>query len=151
MDFGFRLNALLRQIGTTQKDFSALINIQPAVLSRYINNKTVPSIDFIMIIKTAIPNLNLNWLLIGDGDIFISHSTDPKVVIKNGDKIVGSVENKGIGFQEIREENEYTVSFNKLYSETINYNINDFFKIQFKKFESTIEEEIYNQKRIKSV
>jgi len=132
----------------TNKKLSEKLGISYNTLNTWIKRNSIP-FDIIAYVSQKF-NISLNWLFLNIGDIYLKQNPNPKVVIKNGKQIVGLVEKEGIGFQETKREikNEYLDSFNKLYRDTTDNNLEEFFKIQFKKFECIIEEEIYNNKKV---
>lgn len=71
MDTKARLSELINSLGLSQAGFAASINASPSTVSEWLSrpNKN-PSLDaLIRICKTH--GVNLNWLLIGEGSMFI--------------------------------------------------------------------------------
>ena len=68
--FGLRLQQLIEHSGLSQLEFSNNLDIKPANLSRYVNNKSNPGILFINKLLFLYPTLNANWLLNGSGNMF---------------------------------------------------------------------------------
>jgi transcriptional regulator with XRE-family HTH domain len=69
--FGTRTIALRTALGRTQKEFGALGDLTQSNLSNAENDKTVPNLDFVMNIKKAFPQIDLNWWIHGDGNMFL--------------------------------------------------------------------------------
>ncbi len=54
---------------TTDSQFAKIIGIKQAALSHILTGKNNPSLDVIMKINQAYPNVNLEWLLYGKGEL----------------------------------------------------------------------------------
>lgn len=54
---------------TTDSQFAKIIGIKQAALSHILTGKNNPSLDVIMKINQAYPNVNLEWLLYGKGEM----------------------------------------------------------------------------------
>lgn len=67
-----RVEFLLKQTGLSQSDFAERSGYSRAVLSNFLTGKTdKPRIDLLEAIKRAFPTLDLNWLITGEGDMWI--------------------------------------------------------------------------------
>ncbi len=53
----------------TQQEFAAKINVSPASLSSIFSGRTRPTNMYIVSIHNAFPQINVNWLLFGEGDM----------------------------------------------------------------------------------
>ncbi len=58
----------------TQQVFADFLQQSPATLSSIFNGRTRPTLQVIDAIKTKIPDISIEWLLYGTGDMYISHS-----------------------------------------------------------------------------
>ena len=56
-----------KKLSATQ--FSEEIGIQRSSLSHVLSGRNKPSLDFMLKIKSRYPDINLNWLLLGDGEM----------------------------------------------------------------------------------
>ncbi len=56
----------------TQQEFAARLDISPASLSSIFNGRTNPTNNHVQAIHRAFPNININWLLFGEGDMLLS-------------------------------------------------------------------------------
>lgn len=56
----------------TQQVFADFLQQSPATLSSIFNGRTRPTLQVIDAIKTKIPNISIEWLLYGTGDMYIS-------------------------------------------------------------------------------
>lgn len=74
-----RLKTLINQLNISQKGFAEKANINYRLLSQYINGKQLGDKTANKIIK-CYPNISLEWLMNGDGDMFVS---DKNVLYKS--------------------------------------------------------------------
>ena len=58
----------------TQQVFADFLRQSPATLSSIFNGRTRPTLNIIDAIKMKIPDINVEWLLYGTGDKYVSHS-----------------------------------------------------------------------------
>lgn len=57
----------------TQQVFADFLQQSPATLSSIFNGRTRPTLNVIDAIKMKIPNINIEWLLYGTGEQYITH------------------------------------------------------------------------------
>lgn len=69
MEINHRIELLKEHFGLSNSEFSERINVQPSSLSHIFSGRNRPSIDFILKVKKAFPNVSLNWILLGEGTI----------------------------------------------------------------------------------
>ena len=75
-----RLRLLRETIGVTQGDFAKTIGVAPSFISGIERNKKDLSRDLLeKILKNY--NVNLNWLLTGEGEMFLSNQEKPLVPV----------------------------------------------------------------------
>ena len=60
----------------TQQEFSDYIGLAPATLSSIFNGRTRPTLNVVEALKKKIPNINVDWLLFGSGEMFSSSQTE---------------------------------------------------------------------------
>lgn len=72
---GDRLKQLIKKIGLNNKEFAKRLNVSPNYISILITGKKKINNKFIYNITKVIPNLNPNWFLNGEGDIFLQNIT----------------------------------------------------------------------------
>ena len=58
----------------TQQVFADFLQQSPATLSSIFNGRTRPTLNIVESIKLKIPDISVEWLLFGIGDMYISHS-----------------------------------------------------------------------------
>lgn len=66
-----RIKQLMDQQQMTQQEFAKFLDISPASLSNIFGGRTKPTLNIIEAIKQKIPNINLDWLMFGSGDMLI--------------------------------------------------------------------------------
>ena len=66
-NFVNRLSFLLEQYEHTASSFADKIGVQRSSLSHLLSGRNKPSLDFILKITEAFPEINLYWLLKGEG------------------------------------------------------------------------------------
>ncbi len=64
-----RIEQLLDSKKLTATQFSEEIGVQRSSLSHVLSGRNKPSLDFMLKIKNRYPEINLNWLLLGDGEM----------------------------------------------------------------------------------
>ena len=70
-NFYDRLKYVRWQLGYTQDEFSQFLNISKPTLVRYEAGGRKPDADFLHILMTRF-NININWLISGNGKMFLS-------------------------------------------------------------------------------
>ncbi|MBN1949437.1 MAG: helix-turn-helix domain-containing protein [Candidatus Cloacimonetes bacterium] len=68
---GERLQQILRKLELNQTGLAKSLNISNVVINRYIKNKTTPDYNFLNKLAAGF-NVNINWLLTGEGAPFYS-------------------------------------------------------------------------------
>jgi transcriptional regulator with XRE-family HTH domain len=77
MAIGERFALVLKSKGVTQKSFSEKIGYSEQAISKLIKGQIQsPKADLIAQIAILFPDINLRWLLIGEGQIFNNENTD---------------------------------------------------------------------------
>lgn len=54
----------------TQQEFSDYIGLAPATLSSIFNGRTRPTLNVVEALKKKIPNISIDWLMFGSGEMF---------------------------------------------------------------------------------
>ena len=68
-----RIRQLMEDQHMTQQVFADFLQQSPATLSSIFNGRTRPTLNVIDAIKMKIPNINIEWLLYGTGEQYITH------------------------------------------------------------------------------
>lgn len=59
----------------TQQVFAEYIGQSPATLSSIFNGRTRPTLNIVEAIKKKIPNISIDWLMFGSGDMYLPPNT----------------------------------------------------------------------------
>lgn len=65
-----RINLLLKAKNITARQFAEEIGIQPSGMSHILSGRNNPSLDFVMKVIRRWPEVNINWLMFGKGEMF---------------------------------------------------------------------------------
>lgn len=68
----------------TQQVFAQFIKISPATLSGIFNGRTNPSLNIVEAIKNSLPSISTDWLLFGNGPMYIDVSKGESVSSAGG-------------------------------------------------------------------
>ena len=68
-----RIRIIMEDQHMTQQVFADFLQQSPATLSSIFNGRTRPTLNIIDSIKTKIPDISIEWLLYGTGDMYLSH------------------------------------------------------------------------------
>lgn len=68
----------------TQQVFAQFIKISPATLSGIFNGRTNPSLNIVEAIKNSLPSISTDWLLFGNGPMYIDVSKGESVASAGG-------------------------------------------------------------------
>jgi len=69
-----RINVLLKAKNITARQFAEEIGIQPSGMSHILSERNKPSLDFVMKVMTRWPEININWLMFGKGEMYVKGS-----------------------------------------------------------------------------
>lgn len=73
MRYDYSMNNRIQQVrqhtNLSQKDFAALTGISAATLSQILSGKQAPTIKTIEAIHSALPEISLDWLMFGKGEM----------------------------------------------------------------------------------
>lgn len=83
-----RFRELLRKLSITGRDFGAQAGLSEPDVSRIRNGKTGVSPEMRRKIKAAFPQINMDWLEVGEGKPFIEDQSSPEVHNIYRDKLI---------------------------------------------------------------
>lgn len=83
-----RVELLIKLKNLTPAQFADELKVQRANVSHILNGRNKPSLDFVQRIIRRYPDVNIRWLLFGEGEILaLSHQNNDKIdETKNEDK-----------------------------------------------------------------
>jgi len=73
MSLGKRLKQVIRKLDITQTSLSKTLSISNVVINRYTKDKTMPDYNFLNKLTAAF-KININWLLSGEGSMFLAEN-----------------------------------------------------------------------------
>ncbi|MDT8400926.1 MAG: helix-turn-helix transcriptional regulator [Bacteroidales bacterium] len=65
-----RIRLFIGRENKTSSQFAEEIGIQPSAVSHVLSGRNNPSLDFVVKMLTAYPELNTDWLLFGKGEMY---------------------------------------------------------------------------------
>ncbi|MCR4995584.1 MAG: helix-turn-helix domain-containing protein [Bacteroidales bacterium] len=71
-----RIRMIQEREQMTQRDFAAALGISPSSLSSLYNGHTSPTNNHVLAIHRRFPEVNVNWLLFGEGEMTDENTTD---------------------------------------------------------------------------
>jgi transcriptional regulator with XRE-family HTH domain len=72
-----RVQELVDHSGLSQKEFAQRIELNPAIISHILSGRNKPSLSVIQAITNVFTNVNLNYLLRGEGALFMENTPSP--------------------------------------------------------------------------
>lgn len=64
----------MKTLGLTQKEFAAKLCVAEGTLSSIFNGRTKPTSNMVTAIHTFFPEVSVNWLMFGEGEMYTSVS-----------------------------------------------------------------------------
>ncbi|WP_320998078.1 hypothetical protein [Butyricimonas paravirosa] len=71
-----RLSQIIKTLGINKNRLALELNYKNSVVGNVVNQRNLPSFDFIFRLKQYEPRLNLNWFISGEGNMFIDENND---------------------------------------------------------------------------
>ncbi|MBR1652892.1 MAG: helix-turn-helix transcriptional regulator [Alloprevotella sp.] len=68
-----RIREIMGKTALSQQDFAARLGISPATLSSILNGRTNPTNNIVYAIHNAFPDINISWLMFGEGGMSANH------------------------------------------------------------------------------
>ena len=83
-----RIQRVIDHYGLTVSAFADAIGVQRSSISHLLNGRNKPSLDFVMKLIATYPEVNLYWLLKGEGDFHQSANDVPVVLDKDKETLI---------------------------------------------------------------
>ena len=94
LEFIKRLEKIINYYGFSASSFSEKIGVQRSSISHILSGRNKPSLDFIMKVLSSFPEINLYWLLNGNGNFLKEEdSTEIRSIPSQHDQIKPSKDN----------------------------------------------------------
>lgn len=87
-----RIKALMKHMGMSQKSFAAEICISEGTLSSYFSGRNNPTLSTLNNIHERFPEVNMDWLIDGKGEMFVSSLPIPQQMETNDGGQNGTVQ-----------------------------------------------------------
>lgn len=71
------INLILKAKNLTSRQFAEEIGIQPSGMSHILSGRNRPSLDFVMKVVNRYPEIDIKWLTLGEGEMFVSPYSMP--------------------------------------------------------------------------
>ncbi len=71
-----RIRRIMEEQHMSQQVFADFIGLSPATLSSIFTGRTRPTLNVIEAIKSKLPSINLDWLMIGVGNMYVTPATE---------------------------------------------------------------------------
>lgn len=72
MEMKDRIHQLMDTLQMNQQDFAAKLSISAASLSSIFTGRTNPTNNHVMAVHRAFPEVSVNWLMFGEGEMLVS-------------------------------------------------------------------------------
>lgn len=82
-----RIKLLIDEYFGNQKKFAEILEIHPGTVNRWFNKEGI-SLEMINKIVNAVPDLNTEWLIRGEGEIFKKEDKDGKIIREPASKYI---------------------------------------------------------------
>ena len=83
-----RVKSLRKTLGLTQQEFADKLGVKRSTIGNYDLNRTEPSASVITLISRTF-NVSEQWLLTGEGEMFMERSTDERIAEFVGSALSG--------------------------------------------------------------
>jgi transcriptional regulator with XRE-family HTH domain len=94
-----RVKKMLEIEQLSPSQFADEIKLQRSSLSHVLSGRNKPSLDFVMKIKQRFSEVNLDWLIFGEGNMFISH------------QVVDDAKSISVKDESKNEDNQQSINF----------------------------------------
>jgi len=96
-----RIFKLMKWAGMNLSQFADALQVSPALLSSVKSERTKPTLLLVENIKKVYPNIDINWLITGEGEMLVGEEVKPEPVV-----VVPAPEQREVVSVEIPAEKE---------------------------------------------
>lgn len=72
-----RIRQIMNAMGLSQQEFAQRLGISTASISSIFNGRTNPTNNHVMAIHRVFPQIRIEWLMFGEGDMYVSDTAAP--------------------------------------------------------------------------
>ncbi len=101
-----RIEKVIQMVGLTSGQFAQEIGIQTSTLSHILNERNKPSLDVMKKILNRYPNINAEWLILGQGSIQRKESHSQAPTLFGDEDINGSISDSNIIYEPEKNDAE---------------------------------------------
>ena len=83
-----RINNWIKKEGLKSSELADIIGVNRSTISHILSGRNKPSIDFLQKLLFSFPNINANWLITGDGNMYVTNFINDTIAQKKVDKVV---------------------------------------------------------------
>lgn len=113
-----RIRQIMEAKKMTQQAFANYIGLSTASLSSIFNDRTRPTLNTVEAIKNKFPNININWLMFGDGPMFNDEGNaddkNPDNGVRGNQHELDFVPTPTDLFSQVNDKNETPSSFRQV-------------------------------------
>lgn len=77
-----RIKRIMEEQHMSQQVFADFIGLSPATLSSIFTGRTRPTLNVVEAIKNKLPSINTDWLLMGNGNMYVTPAPEGSVPIQ---------------------------------------------------------------------
>lgn len=82
MNLNDRISRIIQYTGLTSSEFADEIDVQRSSVSHITSGRNKPSLDFLIKVKDRFPELNWDWLIIGEGNMTAEKNSSNEKSVK---------------------------------------------------------------------
>ena len=113
MDISKRFEAMIASLEMNNNSFALSIGRSPSNIKPIIDGKSKPGYDMLEAIFKKYPQINRDWLLMGEGQIFRNQKNASKIEIQNFDALPVIWNSLKDNYEKTIEDLRYTVNLQK--------------------------------------
>ncbi len=83
-----RINNWIKKEGLKSSELADTIGVNRSTISHVLSGRNKPSIDFLQKLLFSYPNINANWLITGDGNMYVTNFINDTIPQKKVEKVV---------------------------------------------------------------
>lgn len=87
MNASNRILEIIEKSGLTASEFAEKIDVQPSAISHLTSGRNKPSLEFLIKIKNAFPNIDTDWLFLGIRNQEENEVKDTSILVESNEGI----------------------------------------------------------------